>query len=395
MSNNAKQATKPEAEASEEEIDGNSEVEYEEESEPEAEGADENDENHTINNKTQSQAPDEEEHDVESEVDAEPEAEPEAKKPAVNGNSKTPVEEQPETPTQEHSDEKRDSGVDVTDTEPAKKENIEPEPEPQEEENDSEAETELEVSSKDRPSFDRANDSVLPSDAEGEPEQQVETKEDKPVDKNAARKEEVRKQRELLRQEEAEVEAQAHDSVGGMSQAQQQRQMQGNGPQAQGQAQSQGQMQNNGAAGQAQGQGQVQAGPVQAQGQAQGQGQLALPGMQQGELVKQQPRDVQSQPQRPVQTPQRQQPQYRPLPKQAMPVVQQQPQQQQQLQSSNPYGPRAEGYRTHAIRESRIKDRPVKKDAKPSAMSIKIELDLEVEVDLYARVKGDVTIGLM
>jgi hypothetical protein len=28
-------------------------------------------------------------------------------------------------------------------------------------------------------------------------------------------------------------------------------------------------------------------------------------------------------------------------------------------------------------------------------MSIKIELDLEVEVDLYARVKGDVTIGLM
>jgi hypothetical protein len=37
----------------------------------------------------------------------------------------------------------------------------------------------------------------------------------------------------------------------------------------------------------------------------------------------------------------------------------------------------------------------VKAEQKDSAMSIKIELDLEVEVDLYARVKGDVTIGLM
>lgn len=53
------------------------------------------------------------------------------------------------------------------------------------------------------------------------------------------------------------------------------------------------------------------------------------------------------------------------------------------------------GYRPAAIRESRIKDRPVNKDATDSSLKIKIELDLEVEVDLYARVKGDVTIGLM
>ncbi|KFY79899.1 hypothetical protein V501_04100 [Pseudogymnoascus sp. VKM F-4519 (FW-2642)] len=53
------------------------------------------------------------------------------------------------------------------------------------------------------------------------------------------------------------------------------------------------------------------------------------------------------------------------------------------------------GYRAAAIRESRIKDRPVNKKASDSALKIKIELDLEVEVDLYARVKGDVTIGLM
>jgi hypothetical protein len=54
-----------------------------------------------------------------------------------------------------------------------------------------------------------------------------------------------------------------------------------------------------------------------------------------------------------------------------------------------------EGYRAGAIRQSRIKDRPVKNEANDSAVKIKIELDLEVEVDLYARVKGDVTIGLM
>jgi hypothetical protein len=85
----------------------------------------------------------------------------------------------------------------------------------------------------------------------------------------------------------------------------------------------------------------------------------------------------------------------------------QQPQQQQQqvAQPQPEYQPRpeqhhiserAEGYRAAAIRESRIKDRPVSgSGASDSALKIKIELDLEVEVDLYARVKGDVTIGLM
>ncbi|KAH6669465.1 hypothetical protein B0J14DRAFT_566216 [Halenospora varia] len=76
------------------------------------------------------------------------------------------------------------------------------------------------------------------------------------------------------------------------------------------------------------------------------------------------------------------------------------PQQQQQQQQQ--MAPIAEdrvtgnmGGRTGAIRESRIKDRPVPKESRDSSLKIKIELDLEVEVDLYARVKGDVTIGLM
>jgi len=67
----------------------------------------------------------------------------------------------------------------------------------------------------------------------------------------------------------------------------------------------------------------------------------------------------------------------------------------QVAQQQNGVTPRAEGYRTSAIRESRIKDRPAKVGEKDSSLKIKIELDLEVEVDLYARVKGDVTIGLM
>jgi len=54
---------------------------------------------------------------------------------------------------------------------------------------------------------------------------------------------------------------------------------------------------------------------------------------------------------------------------------------------------RAEGYRPAVVRESRIKDRPYK--PMNDSLSIKIELDLEVEVDLYARVKGDVMIGLL
>ncbi|BDD59735.1 hypothetical protein MPDQ_002899 [Monascus purpureus] len=47
------------------------------------------------------------------------------------------------------------------------------------------------------------------------------------------------------------------------------------------------------------------------------------------------------------------------------------------------------------IRQSRIKDRPQPKETRDSSLKVKIELDLEAEVDLYARVKGDVTIGLM
>jgi len=104
-------------------------------------------------------------------------------------------------------------------------------------------------------------------------------------------------------------------------------------------------------------------------------------------------------------------------------------QQLQQVQRGSPaqqqsmaMSPRGEDYRPPATRESRIKDRP-HRDTNDS-IKIKIELDLEVEVrcprhrckkkievvvfgvdwcwghghlqvDLYARVKGDVTIGLM
>ncbi|EFW20728.1 hypothetical protein D8B26_002949 [Coccidioides posadasii str. Silveira] len=79
--------------------------------------------------------------------------------------------------------------------------------------------------------------------------------------------------------------------------------------------------------------------------------------------------------------------------RQKQPVVQQQPAQPYPYYHNLP--PRAEGYRPPVIRESRIKDRPYSKEARDSSMSVRIELDLEVEVDLYARVKGDVTIGLM
>lgn len=80
-----------------------------------------------------------------------------------------------------------------------------------------------------------------------------------------------------------------------------------------------------------------------------------------------------------------------------------QPTQQQQGSVENlPFAVRDEdrltghiGGKHGIIRQSRIKDRPVKATEKDSAVKIKIELDLEVEVDLYARVKGDVTIGLM
>ncbi|KAH7175145.1 uncharacterized protein B0J16DRAFT_405252 [Fusarium flagelliforme] len=53
------------------------------------------------------------------------------------------------------------------------------------------------------------------------------------------------------------------------------------------------------------------------------------------------------------------------------------------------------GRRIGPIRESRIEDRPAKEGEKDSSLKIKIELDREVEGEIYARVKGDVTIGLM
>ena len=60
-----------------------------------------------------------------------------------------------------------------------------------------------------------------------------------------------------------------------------------------------------------------------------------------------------------------------------------QPAQQQEQQMNNTYiPPRAEGYRTSAIRESRIKDRPY--NPVEASLKIKIELDLEVEVGTHS-----------
>lgn len=75
---------------------------------------------------------------------------------------------------------------------------------------------------------------------------------------------------------------------------------------------------------------------------------------------------------------------------QPYPYAQQQGQQQVAMRQTGDMGGR-----TGAIRESRIKDRPVPENQRDSSLKIKIELDLEAEVDLYARVKGDVTIGLL
>ena len=72
----------------------------------------------------------------------------------------------------------------------------------------------------------------------------------------------------------------------------------------------------------------------------------------------------------------------------AAPQQQQEPQTQQAVQ---PEVVQSNG----AVRQSRIKDRPVPQETRDSSLKVKIELDLEAEVDLYARVKGDVTIGLM
>lgn len=46
------------------------------------------------------------------------------------------------------------------------------------------------------------------------------------------------------------------------------------------------------------------------------------------------------------------------------------------------------------VRKTRIKDRN-HSDANDSTLKIQISLDLEAELNLYARVKGDVTIGLL
>ena len=69
-------------------------------------------------------------------------------------------------------------------------------------------------------------------------------------------------------------------------------------------------------------------------------------------------------------------------------------QQQLQILKAQTATPAPGGQRIAPVRQSRIVDRPPK-DANNSSLKINIELDLEVEVDLYARVKGDVTIGLM
>lgn len=72
---------------------------------------------------------------------------------------------------------------------------------------------------------------------------------------------------------------------------------------------------------------------------------------------------------------------------------QQQPTQMQPTQSQQ--SPQPVMVHNGAVRQSRIKDRPQPKETRDSSLKIKVELDLEAEVDLYARVKGDVTIGLM
>ena len=72
---------------------------------------------------------------------------------------------------------------------------------------------------------------------------------------------------------------------------------------------------------------------------------------------------------------------------------QQQPMQMQPVQPQQAQQPVM--LHNGAVRQSRIKDRPQPKETRDSSLKIKVELDLEAEVDLYARVKGDVTIGLM
>ncbi|KAJ5952085.1 uncharacterized protein N7479_010498 [Penicillium vulpinum] len=52
------------------------------------------------------------------------------------------------------------------------------------------------------------------------------------------------------------------------------------------------------------------------------------------------------------------------------------------------------GRRISLIRGARIRDRPAKVDEEEGSLKIKIDL-LEVEVELYTQVRGDVTVGLL
>lgn len=84
-------------------------------------------------------------------------------------------------------------------------------------------------------------------------------------------------------------------------------------------------------------------------------------------------------------------------PKAGQGLQQQQQQPPMQMQPAQPQQAQQPQFMVHngAVRQSRIKDRPQPKETRDSSLKIKVELDLEAEVDLYARVKGDVTIGLM
>jgi len=80
-------------------------------------------------------------------------------------------------------------------------------------------------------------------------------------------------------------------------------------------------------------------------------------------------------------------PMKQPKQQKSMQRMQPQYQQQQQFQQYQPqpvYPQQMMGMdnngRRHAIRESRIKDRPVPQESRDSSLKIKIELDLEVEV---------------
>ena len=85
-------------------------------------------------------------------------------------------------------------------------------------------------------------------------------------------------------------------------------------------------------------------------------------------------------------------PQWATQPEQNQDVVQRAP--DPQMQQQRHIDPESSEARREATMKSRIKDRE-HSEANDSSLKIKIELDLEAEVNLYARVKGDVTIGLL